>query len=201
MGHTQLLVATRNKGKLREFDRLLEDCGLTLVSLSDISITDEVEETGATFEENAILKAGEYHRLSGLPTLADDSGIEVDALDGSPGVRSARFAGEHATDADNIALLLGKLRGVPDDRLNARFRCVIAVALPNQPMQTFTGDCEGRIVRTPRGDNGFGYDPVFYLPDLGKTVAELSPEEKHRISHRGVAARKALQWLQSITKS
>ncbi|MBM3944604.1 MAG: XTP/dITP diphosphatase [SAR202 cluster bacterium] len=198
MARTRLLVATRNKGKLREFQHLLADAPFDLVSLGDVGVADEVAETGGTFEENAILKAEGYARLSGLPTLADDSGLEVGALGDAPGVHSARFAGEYASDAQNIALLLEKLKGVPGDRLSARFRCVIAVAWPGLPTKTFTGECPGRIVRTPRGGNGFGYDPVFFIPRLGKTIAELPPDEKHRISHRGKAARKAVQWLRTM---
>lgn len=198
-GTCKLLIATTNQGKFSEINKLLEGCPFDLMSLSDVGITDEVEETGSTFEQNAILKAQTYHRLSGLPTLADDSGIEVEALDGQPGVLSAHFAGKNATDSDNIDLLLERLADIPSHRLSARFRCVIAISWTNQHFQTFTGDCQGMITRTPRGENGFGYDPIFYVRNLDKTIAELLPETKLLISHRGVAARKAVQWLQEKT--
>ena len=190
-----LLIATRNAGKLRELADLLAVTPFDLVSLVDVGIDDEVEETGETFEQNAALKAETYSRLSGLPTLADDSGLEVDALEGEPGVRSARYAGPNASDDDRIAFLIGKLDNVPEDTWSARFRCVVAVAWLDQPTQLYPGACEGMIVRQARGDSGFGYDPVFYVPMLGKTMAELTSEEKNRISHRSVAARKASEAL------
>lgn len=186
----RLLVATRNQGKLRELAALLADVPFTLVSLDDVGIDADVEETGATLEENATLKAEAYARLSGLPSLADDSGLEVEALGGEPGPRSSRYAGEGATDAQRIAFLLKKLDNIPEDAWRARFRCVIAVAWPSEQVELHTGTCEGRIVRSPRGSSGFGYDPVFFLPGHGKTMAELTPEEKNRVSHRSVAARK-----------
>ena len=200
-GTCKLLIATTNQGKFSEIANLLAGCPLDLVSLEDVGISDEAEETGSTFEHNAVLKAQTYHRLSRLPTLADDSGIEVEALDGKPGVLSSRFAGRNATDSDNIDLLLEKLVDVPNNRLSARFRCVIAIAWASKQVQTFTGNCRGMITRAPRGENGFGYDPIFYIPSLDKTIAELLPEEKHLISHRGMAAHKAVQWLQERTSS
>jgi XTP/dITP diphosphohydrolase len=187
----KLLIATRNKGKLKELTALLAGVPFVLVSLDEAGIKDDVEETGATLEENAVLKATTYARLSGLPTLADDSGLEVDALGGEPGVRSSRYAGEGATDAQRIAFLLKKLQNIPEERWSARFRCVIAIAWPSEPLELFTGECPGRIISQPRGSNGFGYDPAFLLPQLGKTMAELSTEEKNQLSHRSVAARKA----------
>ena len=187
----RLLVATRNEGKLRELSRLLGESPAPLLSLADVGIEEEVEETGSTLEENAVLKATTYARLSGLPTLADDSGLEVDALDGAPGPLSARYAGEGAGDAERIAFLLGKLHNVPEERWTARFRCVIAVSLPGRPVELYTGECRGRLVREPRGSNGFGYDPIFLLPEMGRTMAELTAEEKDRVSHRGAAARRA----------
>jgi XTP/dITP diphosphohydrolase len=186
----KLLIATRNQGKLRELAALLEGVPFELVSLADVGIEDEVEETGATLEENAVLKATTYACLSGLPTLADDSGLEVDALGGEPGVRSSRYAGEGATDAQRIALLLRNLSGKPEP-WTARFRCVIAIAWPDESVEQLAGQCYGRIVRQPRGSNGFGYDPIFLFSELGKTMAELSSEEKNRLSHRSAAARKA----------
>ncbi len=191
MARRRLLIATRNAGKLRELAELLDSAPFDLVSLDDIGVDDEVEETGETFKQNAALKAETYCRLSGLPTLADDSGLEVDALDGEPGVRSARYAGEGASDADRIAFLVGKLDNIPEDMWSARFRCVVAVSWPDRPTELYSGACEGRIVRRGRGENGFGYDPVFYIPELGKTMAELTPAQKNRISHRSGAAKKA----------
>ena len=186
-----LLVATRNRGKLRELASLLSDVPMRLASLDDVSIDDEVEETGATFEENALLKATAYARASGLTTLADDSGLEVDALGGEPGGGSARYAGAGADDGARVKLLLSKLRGASASGRQARFRCAIAVASPNGPVRTFAGVCEGTIADAPRGRNGFGYDPVFLLPEMGRTMAELSDEEKDAVSHRGMAARRA----------
>ncbi len=189
----KLLVATRNTGKLKELSALLEGVPYELVSLADVGIDDEVEETGATLEENAALKATTYAKLSGLPTLADDSGLEVDALGGEPGVRSSRYAGDGATDAQRIAFLLKKLHetSAPAERWDAQFRCVIAVVHPPGPPELHSGECKGRIIGEPRGSDGFGYDPVFLFPALGKTMAELSPRQKNRLSHRSVAARKA----------
>ncbi|MDP6402629.1 MAG: RdgB/HAM1 family non-canonical purine NTP pyrophosphatase [SAR202 cluster bacterium] len=193
----RLLVATRNRGKLRELAALLADVPFTLVSLDDVGIDTDVEETGSTLEENATLKAVTYARLSGLPSLADDSGLEVEALGGEPGPLSSRYAGEDANDAQRIAFLHKKLDNIPEDTWRARFRCVIAVAWLSEPVVLHTGTCEGRIVSSPRGSSGFGYDPVFFLPGLGKTMAELTPEEKNRISHRSVAARKAAEALKN----
>lgn len=190
----RLLIATHNQGKLRELSTMLGGLPFKLVSLSDVGIEYDVDETGETLEENAVLKATSYAELSGLPTLADDSGLEVDALGGEPGVRSARYAGEGASDADRIALLHKNLA----DKLepwSARFRCVIALVWPDEPTQQFPGECVGEIVRQARGDNGFGYDPVFLVSGLGKTMAELSSDEKNSISHRSIAARKAAEAL------
>ena len=187
----KLLIATHNAGKLRELAELLGGIPYQLVSLSDVGIVEDVEETGQTFEENATLKAETYRDLSGLPTLADDSGLEVDALDGEPGVRSARYAGEDATDADRVALLLRNLADAPSEERAARFRCVIAVAARGQRTRLYDGACEGLIVNEPRGDNGFGYDPVFLVSGEGLTMAELSSERKNAVSHRAVAAKKA----------
>ena len=174
---------------------MLGDVRFDLVSLNDIGIDDEVEETGETFEENAALKAETYARLSGLPALADDSGLEVDALGGEPGVRSARYAGEDATDADRIAFLLQKLENVPQERWSARFRCVIALAWPGEPTEFHPGACEGMIVPKPRGFNGFGYDPVFFIPRMNMTMAELASDKKNGISHRSIAVQSAAKAL------
>lgn len=205
----KLLIATHNPGKVREFRALLGDVPFELVSLTDAAITEEIEETGSTFEDNARLKACGYAALSGLTTLADDSGLEVDALDGQPGVRSARYGDAAAdkdesgklSDQDRVALLLRNLDGVPWDRRTARFRCVIAIAGPPTVKATpdhpalLEGSVEGVIQYEPMGNDGFGYDPVFYLPFHGLTMAQLPMEEKNRISHRAQAAQKAVQLL------
>ena len=185
----RLVLATTNPGKLAELADLLAGAPCALVSLADVGIDQEVDEPGDTLEENAVHKAMSYARMGGLPTLADDSGLEVDALGGEPGVRSSRYAGPDATDADRIAFLLGKLQNIPQERWTAHFRCVIALAAPGRPPRLFTGRCEGRIVAAPRGGNGFGYDPIFLVGESGKTMAELTAAEKNRVSHRAQAAR------------
>ena len=187
----KLLIATRNMGKMRELRQLLGGVPHEIVSPDDLGIADEIEETGATFEENAALKAEGYSQLSGLLTLADDSGLEVDALGGAPGVRSARYAGADASDADRVSLLLKNLEGTCADDRTARFRCVIAISAPGERTRLYSGVCEGRIAAEPRGDNGFGYDPVFDFPELGMTMAELPSERKNAVSHRARAAKKA----------
>ena len=183
-----LLVATGNAGKLREFRRLLD--GIDIVSPADLALTLEVEESGATFAANARLKAEAYAAAAGLPALADDSGLEVDALDGAPGVHSARYGGTGLNHSQRCDLLLQSLAGHPRPAQRAaRFRCVlVAVAADGRQCQA-EGVCEGRIARAPQGSGGFGYDPIFCLPDLGRTMAELSASEKDRISHRGRALR------------
>ncbi len=194
-----LVVATDNAGKLAELTRLLAGTPWRLVAQRARGVT-PVEETGATFLENALLKARHAAGSSGPVTLADDSGLEVDALDGAPGVRSARYAGEHATDADNVAKLLHALRDVPRARRGARFRCVIALVRGAQDPSPIVceGVWEGTIADRPRGSNGFGYDPVF-LPANGEiTSAELAPEEKDRLSHRGQALRQLLPALSRL---
>ena len=195
----RLLVATRNHGKLRELSDLLGSVPFELVSLADVGIEVDVEETGHTLEDNAILKAETYRDLSGMLTLADDSGLEVDALGGEPGVRSARYAGPDATDSDRIHLLLKNLQSTPEATWAAQFTCVIAIASPGEETRLFPGSCRGRIVREPRGEHGFGYDPVFLFPDLGLTMAELTPEQKNAVSHRALAVRKAANALASGT--
>ena len=162
-----------------------------MLSLEDVGIDREVEETGETFEENASLKAEYYRDLSGLLTLADDSGLEVDALGGEPGVRSARYARPDASDTDRVTYLLGKLMATPRNMWTARFRCVVAVAEPELQTELHTGACDGLIVPTPRGNNGFGYDPIFLFPQLEKTMAELTSAEKNTVSHRAMAVRSA----------
>jgi len=192
----RLLIATHSAHKLRELRELLQLVRGDLVSLDDLGIGEDPEETGATFRTNAAIKARYGARATGLPTLADDSGLEVDALDGGPGVRTRRYAGELATDQENNGLLLATLADVPPDRRRARYVCVLALALPTQSALTlrFTrGTCRGRIAAAPRGTGGFGYDPIFEPasePPGGRTLGLWTPEEKHAISHRARAARR-----------
>jgi XTP/dITP diphosphohydrolase len=196
----KLLVATNNPGKVREYEALLRGLPLTLTYPAQEGIDIEVKETGSTFAENARLKATAYAKASGLLTLADDSGLEVDALGGEPGTRSARYAGQGASDEDRYRLLLSELEGVPWERRTARFRCVIAVARRPGEVHTAEGTCEGVIAFEPKGEHGFGYDPVFYVPEHGQTMAELEPEVKNRISHRARAAEGARRILMEIPR-
>jgi XTP/dITP diphosphohydrolase len=184
----KLLVATHNEGKVREYRLLLADLPLEVTYLDAEGITTEVEETGATFVENASLKAKAYADLSGLLTWADDSGLEVAALGGAPGVFSARYAGPGAADSDRYHKLLDALVGVPWAERAAQFRCAVAVAEPGGELFVTEGVCSGVIAFGPKGDHGFGYDPVFYMPDVGQTLAELDAEIKNQISHRAVAS-------------
>ena len=184
----ELLIATHNPGKVREYQELLAGLSLELTYPAQKGLDIEVAETGESFAENARLKATAYARASGLLTLADDSGLEVDALGGEPGIRSARYAGSEASDEDRYRLLLEKLRGVPWEERTARFRCVIAVVTPEGQIHTAEGACEGIITFEPKGEHGFGYDPVFYFQEYEMTMAELPSETKNRISHRARAA-------------
>ena len=196
----KLLIATHNQGKIREYSTLLTALPLTITSLADQGITEDVEETGDTFAENAQLKATTYAKWSGLLTWADDSGLEVDALNGRPGVYSARYAGPNATDEDRYQKLIRELQAMPTATRTARFRCVVAIALPNGELFTTEDTVEGVIVDEPRGLHGFGYDPIFFLPERRCTMAELAAEEKNRISHRGKAAVKARALLVRLFK-
>ncbi len=191
----KLLLATGNKAKVREYKSLLKGLPFEMVLLAELGINTRVDEIGESLEENAKLKATLLSRESQLLTLADDSGLEVDVLGGEPGRLSARYAGEGASDRDRIDYLLSRLKGVPEDRRSARFRCVIAIARPGGEVELCSGECHGVITLEPRGKEGFGYDPIFYLPELGKTMAELSLEEKNKVSHRGRAAREAIELL------
>ncbi|MGX5654622.1 RdgB/HAM1 family non-canonical purine NTP pyrophosphatase [Geodermatophilus nigrescens] len=186
---TRLLLATRNAGKLAELQRLLADAvpGVEVVGLRDVPEYPEAPETGATFAENALLKAREAVRYTGLPAVADDSGIAVDALNGMPGVLSARWSGRHGDDAANTALLLGQLGDVPDERRGAAFVCAAALVTPDGAEAVLERQWRGRVVREPRGTHGFGYDPVFVPDGLELTSAELEPAEKDARSHRGQA--------------
>lgn len=194
----KLLLATTNSGKLGEYRSLLNGLAYQLVTLAEQGITEVAIEPGNTFEQNARLKALSYAKLSQLVTLADDSGLEVDALGGEPGVKSARFAGEGATDAARIEMLLARLEGIPWEKRTAHFKCVIAIATPAGELELCHGECHGLIALKAKGGTGFGYDPVFYLPELGRTIAELPMEVKNQISHRGQAAQKARQILQQL---
>jgi XTP/dITP diphosphohydrolase len=194
-GH-RIVLASNNKGKLREFSELLAGLHLEVIPQAQLGVS-EAEETGLTFVENAIIKARHAAKLTGLPALADDSGIEVDALNGAPGIYSARFSGQGATDQSNNDQLLRRLEQVPDDQRNARYQCII-VLMRNADDPTpiiCQGSWEGRILRAPRGTGGFGYDPIFYVPTHGCSSGELDPAEKNRISHRGIALRALLDAL------
>jgi XTP/dITP diphosphohydrolase len=196
----RLLLATNNPGKAAEYRALLEGCGWELVTPRDLGLNLEVEEAGTDYAENARMKAEAFAKGSGLVALADDSGIEVDALGGAPGPLSARFGGDDISDRQRVALLLERLKGVPPERRSARFRCLIAVARPEGQVSLFEGQCEGRVAEEPRGEGGFGYDPVFLLPERGLTLAELPPEEKNAVSHRGRAARAARVLLEGLLR-
>ena len=190
----QLVLATRNRDKIREIRSILKQTGIRLCCAEEFEGFPEVEEDGTSLEENAAKKASQVAQSLGLFAIADDSGLEVDWLGGAPGIFSARFAGQGATYEQNNRKLLRLLRGVPAERRTARFRCVIALASPQGRIWTVEGKCEGLIAEKPRGNRGFGYDPVFVVPSLGKTFAELHPTEKNRISHRA----KALQELKKL---
>jgi XTP/dITP diphosphohydrolase len=220
-----LLIATSNKGKVAEIASLIEGLDCRAISLEDLpQVPPPVEETGTTFVENALIKADYYHAATGLLTLADDSGLEVDALEGRPGVYSARYGGEGLSSAQQIALLLGEMKDAPEEKRTARFVCVVALvgaavetsaklesvgrvdgapvdSTVRRPIrQTFEGRCEGKIALAPRGAGGFGYDPIFIDAELGRTFAELSPEEKSSRSHRGKALRAAIKYLEALLK-
>ena len=197
-----IVLATRNAGKAKEFQELLKDFPVQIKNLNDFGPIPEVEEDGVTFDDNAYKKASFAARALGLPTIADDSGLVVEALGGAPGVKSARYAGENASDQENIKKLLGEMEGRSDRR--AAFECVISIAVPSGPALTYEGRCEGEITREPKGVSGFGYDPVFYCPEYGKTFAELTAAEKNKVSHRGKALvqvvaefDKILAWLEA----
>ena len=186
-----LLLATTNPHKLEEYRAIFSDLPFRVLSLQDIRLDLDVEETGSTFAENAELKARTYANASGMLTLADDSGLEVDALEGAPGVYSARFAGKETPYAERFRIILEWLKALPMEERTARFRCAIALAEPSGFVRIVEGTIEGVIAESPRGEYGFGYDPIFLVPELGKTTAELAPEQKNFISHRGRAAQLA----------
>jgi len=193
----KMVLASRNRKKIAELQTLLGESfpDLELLSLDDVGFVGEIEETGETFEENALIKAQTACRVSGLPGIADDSGLAVDALNGAPGVYSARYAGGHGDDEANNAKLLSELENVPDEKRTASFICCMAVVWPNGKKVTVQGSVSGLILREKRGNGGFGYDPLFYYPPLEKTTAELSAEEKNAVSHRGSAVRELCRVL------
>ncbi|MBC7227683.1 MAG: RdgB/HAM1 family non-canonical purine NTP pyrophosphatase [Thermoflexales bacterium] len=194
----ELFVVTHNPGKIREYRALLAPLPVRVCFPPDLELQIEVSEDGTTYTENAIRKARAGMEASRLITLADDSGLEVDALGGAPGVRSARYT--PGSDADRIAALLARLDGIPWEERTARFRCVIAIATPEGDLYTAEGTCEGMVATAPAGTGGFGYDPVFYLPEFGCTMAQLPPETKNRISHRARAVEAARPILQRLLK-
>lgn len=195
----ELLLATNNRHKIAELRELLRGLrDVTLRAPAELGIALDVPEDAPTYVGNATAKALAFARKGGLVALADDSGLEVGALGGEPGVHSARYAGADASDADRIALLLERLRGVPPERRDARFVCVIAVATPDGEVRTVEDECHGRIAESPSGNAGFGYDPVFFLPDRGVTMADLTDAEKNEISHRGRAARRAVAVIEAL---
>ncbi len=184
---TEIIIATNNPGKVKDFEVILEPKGFTVKSLADFPHIPDVEETGTTFEENALLKAEAVSAHLGKIVLADDSGLEVDALNGEPGVYSARYAGMDKDDRKNILKVLDRLEGIPEKKRTARFVCVLAVVNPDGERFTVRGTCEGTIAFKPAGENGFGYDPIFYVKEKQRTMAQLTKEEKSEISHRGNA--------------
>lgn len=185
----EIIIATKNKGKAKDFEELLEPMGYKVLTLHDVAPHMDVEETGETFEKNATLKAETIAQELKKTVIADDSGLEIDALGGEPGIYSARYSGEEKNDDSNIDKVLQKMVQVPEAEKTARFRCVLALAAPGEETITFEGTCEGMITDERKGENGFGYDPIFYVPALEKTMAEMEPSEKASVSHRGNAIR------------
>ncbi|WP_100402174.1 XTP/dITP diphosphatase [Bacillus sp. FJAT-42315] len=193
-----VIIATKNKGKAKEFAEMFASFEMKVETLLDYPEYADVEETGETFEENAILKAEEICRLTGRLVIADDSGLMIDALDGRPGVYSARYAGEEKSDEANIQKVLKELHGVASDKRTARFYCALAIAMPGKETATVAGTCEGKITEEKQGTNGFGYDPIFYVESFEATMAELAPETKNSISHRGNALNKLKELLPAL---
>lgn len=194
----QVIIATQNLGKAKDFEALFRPFGYEVLTLRDIAEDIDVEETGSTFEENAILKAETVAKLLNTAVIADDSGLEIDALGGEPGVYSARYAGGEKSDSANIDKVLEKMKGIPEEKRHARFRCVLAIAVPGKETKVFSGTCEGYIIEDRIGENGFGYDPIFWVPSEGRTLAEMQPQEKAAISHRGNAMREMQQSLSKL---
>jgi XTP/dITP diphosphohydrolase len=194
----EVIIATKNPGKAKEFEHIFAARGIEVRTLLDFPEIPEVEETGLTFEGNAILKAEAVSKALGKMVIGDDSGLMVDALEGRPGIYSARYAGEPKNDQNNTDKVLSELKGLSEEKRSARFYCALAVAVPGQETITVSGTCEGRILEERRGSNGFGYDPVFYVPEKGLAMAELSSEGKNKISHRANALKKLDVVLDSI---
>ncbi len=192
----RLIFASRNRDKIVELQAALQGLPLEVSSAAEHPQIPEVEETGATLAQNALLKAEAAHRATGALCLADDTGLEVDALGGRPGVHSARYAGPEQSYEKNLGLVLVEMRGVPVDDRGARFRTVIAIVFPDASSMATAGECRGRILEAPRGSSGFGYDPIFYVPELNKTFAEMTLDEKQTVSHRGRAMRAAREILE-----
>ncbi|WP_419956004.1 XTP/dITP diphosphatase [Neobacillus niacini] len=197
----EVIIATKNPGKAREFEHIFAPRGIAVRTLLDYPEIKDVEEIGTTFEENAALKAEAVSQQLNKMVIGDDSGLIVDALEGRPGIYSARYAGESKNDQKNLEKVLEELKGVPEENRTARFYCALAVALPGKATITVAGTCEGRILEQPKGNNGFGYDPVFYVPEKSRAMAELSSEEKNKISHRANALKKLEGMLDSIVES
>lgn len=185
----RFIVATRNKGKIKEIEEILDGFPFKVISMEDAGICRDIDEHGGSFKENALIKAEEVFGITGEMVMADDSGLETDYLNGGPGIYSSRFAGMDATDEDRNNKLLELLKGVPFEKRRARFVCAIAVITPENGCFTVEGTCDGYIAFAPEGENGFGYDPIFYVPQYNMTTAQMRPEQKHMISHRGKALR------------
>ncbi|WP_163116898.1 XTP/dITP diphosphatase [Bacillus subtilis] len=193
----EAIIATHNPGKVKEFKEILEPRGYDVKSLAEIGFTEEIEETGHTFEENAILKAEAVAKAVNKMVIADDSGLSIDNLGGRPGVYSARYAGEQKDDQANIEKVLSELKGIEKEQRTARFRCALAVSIPGEETKTVEGHVEGYIAEEPRGEYGFGYDPIFSVKDKDKTMAELTSDEKNKISHRADALKKLSKLLEA----
>lgn len=193
----EAIIATHNPGKVKEFKEILEPRGYDVKSLAEIGFTEEIEETGHTFEENAILKVEAVAKAVNKMVIADDSGLSIDNLGGRPGVYSARYAGEQKDDQANIEKVLSELKGIEKEQRTARFRCALAVSIPGEETKTVEGHVEGYIAEEPRGEYGFGYDPIFIVKDKDKTMAELTSDEKNKISHRADALKKLSKLLEA----
>ncbi len=196
MNRRTIVIATKNNGKLREFRSILADAYDDILSLADFDDIPDIEETGLSFRENALIKAKATSDFLGMDAIGDDSGLVVDALGGAPGIYSARYAGDGASDDENNKKLLSELKG--EKNKSARFVCCIALVLVNGTQEFFEGECCGQIIQEKRGESGFGYDPVFYVPQYEKTMAELGPDIKNSISHRAIASEKLLSYFSNL---
>jgi XTP/dITP diphosphohydrolase len=194
----RVIIATKNRGKAREFVEMFADLKLEVLTLLDLPEESDIEETGTTFAENAALKAEAIAKKYDAIVIADDSGLVIDALDGRPGIYSARYAGENKDDEANIDKVLDEMKHIPSEKRTARFLCVLALSVPQKDLEWISGSCEGKILFSRQGTNGFGYDPIFYVEEKGKSMAQLSPEEKNQISHRANAMRKLKKVLGTI---